>query len=135
MSAEFPPTGERPPIEWDESVPMIHRKAVEAGLFDRIAQPEKYESGEVVVSRYSDKIYQVYEEQGDNITVGYDTETEQVRKTLPKGDIRGINRYVQVIYQIVQPTTEIQVDKQGHALIKYQIPNKPKPPFPPDIQN
>ena len=121
---------ERPKIEWEPDVPMLHRKLVESGLFDVIPQEEEYRTGDAVLSRYSDKIYQIYEQEGDNLTVGFDTEEEQARKTFPKGDVRGINGYAQKIYQMAEPTTEIQIDKKGHALIKCQIPKGPKPPFP-----
>lgn len=121
---------ERPKIEWAPEVPMLHRRLVESGLFDVIPQEEKYRTGDVVVSRQSDKIYQVFEQEGDNLVIGYDTEEEQVRRTVPKGDIRGINGYAQKMYQMAEPTTEIQVDRRGHAQIKRQIPNRPEPPFP-----
>lgn len=49
------------------------------------------------------------------------TEEEQVRKTFPKGDIRGINGYAQKMYQMAEPTAEIQMDRQEHALIKRQV--------------
>lgn len=123
MSKEFVNAGEHPLIvEWDESVPIVHRKIVESGLFDRVPRNEKYEFGDVVVSRYSDKILQVYEDLDDGIVVGYDTEKECVRETLSKKDIIGIDSYAQLIYQIAQPTTEIRVDKRGHTQIKYRIP-------------
>lgn len=121
---------ERPKIEWDPQVSLLHRRLVESGLFDVIPQETEYRAGDVVLSRLSDKIYQVYGEDQGNLVVGYDTNEEHVRKVFPKSDIRGINGYAQKMYQMAEPMTEIQIDRHGHALIKRQLPARPRPPFP-----
>ena len=111
--------------EWELQVPELHRRIVETGMFDSIPQTDEFEDGEVVVARRNGDIYHVQELDGETVRIWYKTEEGEADEIVARNDIRPIDGYAQIAYQIAEPMTEIFIDKQGHALIKRQAP-----PFP-----
>jgi len=106
-------------LDWDKVV-WKHRQLVEKGVFDAIPLTE-FEEGETVVSKFSDKIYEVFEVSETQCLVGYDFEGEVIRGTIFKKDLRSIVGYAKAMYGMFQPGNEIIIDKKGHITIEYNI--------------
>jgi len=106
-------------------VPELHRRIVETNMFDLIPQADEFEEDEVVVARRNGDIYHVREIGDGTVRIWYKTDEKSADEIVPRDEVRPIDGYAQIAYQIAEPTVEVRIDKQGHALIKRQVP-----PFP-----
>jgi hypothetical protein len=126
------------PEDLPEPYRSLHQRIVSTGMFDLIPQAERFEDGEVVVAKHNGYIYYVGENDDDTVHIWYETEEEgRVDDTVPRDDVRPINGYSQIAYQMAEPMTEVEVDRQGHAKITRHPspPEGPPPPFPGSIQD
>jgi hypothetical protein len=118
--------GEAMPVEYDQDAPVEHKKVVESGMFDLIAQPDHYITGEYVASRFSDKVYEVIEDRRETILVGFTKDGRIVSREFTRNDVRSMNGYGKAIYQIVLPYSSIEIDKTGHAISSYDMRDVPR---------